>query len=131
TDGGQNVKNDKPAGTVNLVHLRSQIVKHPGVHGDMDQSAVEEPGGHEAPPLPGEDSAAKLAAELVERLDVQVHEGAAVAESHAVDDGDKVQPEIDDEQHRGRVPDMRDQAAEEVGWGPNIDRPRADCFMAV
>ena len=107
----------------------AKVEQDPAVHEDVEQPAVEEAGRDQAPPLPHLDQRSVLCAELNERLGIDV-DRVAVAGPHAVNGGDDVEPEVD-EQNQDRVEArVRDESADDAG-DVSLDRARPNRFMAI
>jgi len=97
-DRGDEVKDNQPTRAVKLFHFRPQIEQHPGVHQDVENSAVQEAGRDQPPPLALHVWSRKTRAEARKTgLRIQI-----IREK---------QTSVDQQDHHGREARVRNQAA--------------------
>ena len=91
---------------------------------------MQEAGGDEAPPLAGQDRVAVLGAEQEERLPGNRHR-ITFEDAHAMESRGEVKAEVDQQDHHGGEPGVRDQASQDLAGLPAPDAGWADVMLTI
>jgi hypothetical protein len=114
-----------------LLHLRSEIEDDPRVHQNVQDAAVEVPGGDQPPPLAREDRTGFLGSELVKGLPVDVRDQTFGSASHRVQSAGRIKAEVHQQQHHGGESGTGDQASEGIRAFPPFNGGGTQSHVAV